>query len=551
MDRKGPKTTLLTLLLLLSCCAAGNGSEQDGTGERERGEEPSTLRGKGGVHASPIAGSWYPKDPEALRRLLDENLEKVPAPDPAEARGLIAVVVPHAGYAYSGRTAALAYKWIQQRRPKRILMIGPSHYADFQGVSFGNFESYETPLGRVAVDPAGRKILEACPLVGFHPEAHGKEHSLDIQVPFLQVVFPESRPSILPVLVGRLEEEDYPALARCLSELLDNETVLVVSSDFTHYGPRFGYVPFPYDGGVAEKIRHLDQGACDKILDLDRKGFLSYQEATGITVCGYRPIALLLELLPEDTRPVILDYTTSGQSTGDYRNSVSYCSLAFTRRGLWGSEARANGSGPVGERTMKEAKHPRRNSGAGETALTSAEKATLLRLARDTLEACLKDRKTPDARGGPYAITPALREHRGAFVTLKAQGKLRGCIGYIQPIEPLYEAVQQNAINAATRDSRFSPVKANELSTIEIEISALTPPVPVASCQDIVLGRHGIILKKGSHQAVFLPQVAPEQGWDLSETLRHLSLKAGLSGDDWRDPDAEFLVFTAEVIEAE
>ncbi len=549
MEKKDHRTTLLTLLLLLSCCTAGTGSEQGATGEQEREKGLSASRAQRDVHRSPIAGSWYPEDPEALRRLLEGTLEKVPVPDPAETGRLIAVVVPHAGYAYSGFTAAHAYKWIQQRRPKRILMIGPSHYADFRGVSFGDFESYETPLGRIAVDPTGRKILEACPLVGFHPEAHGKEHSLDIQVPFLQVIFPESPPSILPLLVGRLEEEDYPALAHCLNELLDKETVLVVSSDFTHYGPRFGYVPFPYEGGVAEKIRRLDQGAWDKILDLDREGFLSYHEATGITVCGCRPIALLLALLPEDTRPANLYYATSGQLTGDYRNSVSYYSLAFTRRALWVPEAGVSGSRPEGGRTMKKAKNTSRESAAGEAALTSAEKATLLRLARDTVEGYVKDRKTPDPRGGPYAITPALREHRGAFVTLKAHGKLRGCIGYIQPIEPLYEAVQQNAINAATRDSRFRPVKTDELSTIEIEISVLTPPAPVSSYQDIVPGRHGIILKKGSHQAVFLPQVAPEQGWDLPETLRHLSLKAGLSGDDWRDPDTEFLVFTAEVIE--
>jgi AmmeMemoRadiSam system protein B/AmmeMemoRadiSam system protein A len=546
MNKEIGKTSAFALIFLLSCCTMGNGSEQDGTGERARGKEPSALRGQGGVHVSPIAGSWYPNDPETLRRILEGNLEKAPAPDPAEIDRLIAVVVPHAGYAYSGFAAAHAYKWIQQRRPKRILMIGPSHYAAFRGVSFGDFESYETPLGRVAVDPGGRKLLETCPLVGFHPEAHAKEHSLDIQVPFLQVIFPESPPGILPLLVGRLEEEDYPVLARCLGELLDKETVLVVSSDFTHYGPRFGYVPFPYEGEVAEKIRHLDQGACGRILDLDRKGFLSYHEATGITVCGFRPIALLLELLPEGTRPSNLYYTTSGQLTGDYRNSVSYYSLAFTRHARWGSEGGAGGARPERGSTMKKTKPPEAKAG-----LTSAEKSTLLRLARDTVEKYVKDRKTPDPRGGPYAITPALREYRGAFVTLKTHGKLRGCIGYIQPIEPLYEAVQQNAINAATRDSRFRPVEPDELSTLEIEISVLTPPAPVSSYRNIVTGKHGIILKKGSHQAVFLPQVAPEQGWDLTETLRHLSLKAGLSGDDWQDPDAQFLVFTAEVIEEE
>jgi AmmeMemoRadiSam system protein B/AmmeMemoRadiSam system protein A len=542
MDGKGHKTSLLTLLLFLSCCTVGNGAEERGTGS-------SSSREAGGVHPSPIAGTWYPNDPGELRHLLKGFLEEAPVPDPAEASRLIAVVVPHAGYVYSGFTAAHAYKWIEQRRPARVLLIGPSHYAAFRGVSLGDYAFYETPLGRVPVDPEGRKKLKACPLVGFHPEAHEKEHSLDIQVPLLQVLFPESPPGILPLLVGDLEEEDYPELARCIRAVLDPETVLIVSSDFTHYGPRFGYVPFPLEAGAAEKIRQLDQGALEKILRLDRRGFLSYQETTGITLCGARPIALLLELLPEDSRPGTLHYTTSGRLTGDYRNSVSYCSLAFTGRTLWGSEARANDTGQGGGRTMKGTKKPSTTQTDTERALTSKEKATLLRLARDTLEAYVKDRKKPDARGGPYAITPALREDRGAFVTLKAHGKLRGCIGYIQPREPLYETVQQNAINASTRDSRFSPVKADELTSIEIEISALTPPAPVASYRDIVLGRHGIILKKGSRQAVFLPQVATEQGWDLPETLRHLALKAGLAGDDWQDPDTEFLVFTAEVFE--
>jgi AmmeMemoRadiSam system protein A len=196
---------------------------------------------------------------------------------------------------------------------------------------------------------------------------------------------------------------------------------------------------------------------------------------------------------------------------------------------------------------MRKGRNPSQGSEADRGSLTLSERATLLQIARDTVEEYVKKRKTPDLTSGRYEITPTLREHRGAFVTLKEHGELRGCIGYIQPIEPLCEAVQQNAINAAARDSRFAPVKPKELSSIKIEISALTAPAPVSSFRDIALGRHGIILKRGSHQAVFLPQVAPEQGWDLSETLRHLSLKAGLPEDAWKDPQAEFHVFTAEV----
>jgi hypothetical protein len=548
--RRSRRTAVLTLLVLLSCCSAGNGAEQKATPQRQQQRNmEAAAQGQGGVHRSPIAGSWYPEDPKTLRRLLEGYLEKAPAPDPAESNRLIAVVVPHAGYRYSGFTAAHAYKWIQQRRPRRIVLIGPSHYASFRGMSIGDYASYETPLGRVRVDPDGKRALKECPLVGFHPEAHNREHSQDIQVPLLQVIFPESTPPILPLLVGRLEEEDTPSLARCIRRILDHETILVVSSDFTHYGPRFGYVPFPYEEGVAEKIRRLDQGAFDTMLDLDREAFLSYAETTGITVCGQGPIALLLELLPEDTRPGTLHYATSGQLTGDYRNSVSYGSLAFTRGTLWDPKTGTTRPRPEEERTMKSKKHASGASEFGEAALTALEKATLLRLARHTVEGYVRNRKAPDPRKGSYTITPALRQHRGAFVTLKSHERLRGCIGYIQPREPLCDTVVQNAINAATRDSRFPPVKEGELSSIEIEISALTPPVPVSSYRDIVLGKHGVILKKGSHQAVFLPQVAPEQGWDLPETLRHLALKAGLADDDWKDSDTEFLVFTAEVFE--
>ncbi len=551
MEGKTRRTALLTLLLLLSCCTAGNGSEKGAKAEGDRESDSSAPAPRARVHPSPIAGSWYPEDPEELRRLLQGFLEKAPAPDPDEAGSLIAVLVPHAGYVYSGRTAADAYRWVGMRRPERVVMIGPSHHARFRGISFADYAFYETPLGRVPVDPAGREIMDACPLVGFHPKAHEREHSLDIQVPFLQVLFPESPPRILPLLVGELEESDYPELTRCLRTVLDNETLLIVSSDFTHYGRRFAYVPFPHGVGVAEKIHGLDEGALAKIRSLDRRGFLAYQKATGITVCGRLPIALLLELLPEDSRPVSLSYATSGQLTGDYRNSVSYCSLAFMRPARWQQTASAKDSSHGGTRTMKRKAKPPLASEANMKSLSASEKATLIRLARDTVEGYVRNRKAPDPKGGEYEITPALREHRGAFVTLKAHGKLRGCIGYIQPIEPLYETVQQNAINAATRDSRFSPVKPDELTTIEIEVSALTPPTAVDSYHDIILGRHGIILQRGSQKAVFLPQVAPEQGWDLPETLRHLAQKAGLSGDDWEDPDTEFLVFTAEVFEEE
>ena len=534
---------LLPFLAVLAALLAG-GCTKD-TASSAAG--PAAPAGTDRIHHTSLAGSWYPADPEALRRMIEEALEPLPAPDPEEAARLIALIVPHAGYAYSAGTAAYGYRFLQARRPRRVVLLGPSHRTSFRGVSFGDFNAYETPLGRVRVDPEAARRMGLCPLVAFHESAHLWEHSVDIQIPFLQVLFPDAPPVIVPLLVGRLEEADYPVLAAWLRPLLDDRTVLVVSSDFTHYGPRYGYTPFPHSQRVSDALRSLDEGAFSAILGLSRAAFLAYQARTGITVCGRGPIAELLELLPPGTQPRQLHYATSVERTGDDRNSVSYAAFAFFREAGWAAPASHPTAGTGEKPAMKQDQDRATGSRGQGHGLTREEELTLLRLARDTLDAKVRRKRLPDVADGPYAITPALRQRRGAFVTLKKHQALRGCIGYIQPIAPLVESVQQNTVNAATRDSRFPTVRPDELGDIEIEISALTPPQRVGSYRDIELGKHGIILRKGGAQAVFLPQVATEQGWDLAETLRHLARKAGLPADAWKDPDTEFHVFTAEV----
>ena len=183
--------------------------------------------------------------------------------------------------------------------------------------------------------------------------------------------------------------------------------------------------------------------------------------------------------------------------------------------------------------------------------LTRAERTALLHLARDTLDRYVRTGRRPDPDAPAYGVTPRLQEKHGAFVTLKKDGKLRGCIGYIHPSDPLVNAVQENTVNACSRDTRFSPVEPDELEDIHVEISVLSVPVPVPSYGHIEIGRHGIVLKSGSRRAVFLPQVAVEQGWDLEETLRQLAQKAGLASGAWNASDTEYEVFTAEVIEEE
>ncbi len=545
--------TVLFLVLAPAGCQGSPGREKGQTPEETRRtaheaaqvrEKPSADR----VHKTTLAGTWYPESPEELRTTIERYLAEVVLPESLPAGALAGLVVPHAGYRYSGTIAACGYRLLTEARPRRVVLIGPSHRSGFRGVALSDCGVFETPLGRVQVDlEASHRLLE-CPLVRVDPEAHRFEHSVDIQLPFLQVALPGESFRILPLLVGTLLEDDYAVLGTVLTGLLDEAAVLVVSSDFTHYGPRYGYVPFPAGGSVSEQLRRLDEGAWSHALELDRKAFDSYCRKTGATVCGARAIGLLLETLSGRSRGCLLCYGTSADVTGEFDNVVGYAALAFFRTGTTPARARE----PIGKEPGSMKKEPSAISAEkpeDETFLTSSEKQTLLRLARDTLESYVREGRTPDPLGGDYEITDNLRTPRGAFVTLKKHGALRGCIGYILPREPLYVAVQENAVNAACRDSRFPRVRPEELDGIEIEISALSTPRPVASYRDIRIGVHGILLRKGGAQAVFLPQVAPEQGWGLAETLTKLSLKAGLSRDAWKDPDTHFSVFTAEVFE--
>ena len=305
--------------------------------------------------------------------------------------------------------------------------------------------------------------------------------------------------------------------------------LLIASSDFTHYGERFSYLGPPggeFGPGAAKgRLQGLLDRAWEFIAVRDAEGFLRHKVETRDTICGYLPIALLLKMVPEETSPQLLGTAMSGEMTGSYAESVSYLSAAFA--GLWPYLGVA---------------------GAG--ALTEEEKSVLLRLARQQLEAFVtrQERLQPETMG--VALTPRLEADSGTFVTLKQQGRLRGCIGNIMAVKPLFQAVLDNAVNAAHFDRRFKPVGTDELDGISVEVSVLTPPTVQPDWRDFVLGRDGLILSKAGASAVFLPQVAVEQGWTLEETLVHLSNKAGLGPDGWRN-GATFQAFGAIVFHEE
>jgi AmmeMemoRadiSam system protein B/AmmeMemoRadiSam system protein A len=489
------------------------------------------------IRESALAGGWYPADPAQLQREVDTYLAGAEVATPqAPIRALIA---PHAGYAYSGPTAGAVFSLVKGRSYKRVLVLAPSHYGKFRGLAVAEVDAFHTPLGDVPVDLESVQALRSSPLVRADADVHAPEHSIEIELPLLQRALQPGW-HLVPVLVGGLDAQDYQIAADLLRPLADDATLVVVSSDFTHYGYRFNYLPFPPDSLVEGRIRTLDDGAISQIQTKDAEGFLGYHDETGITICGFRPIGILLRMLGPGAEVHRIAYGTSGDLTGDWGNSVSYVGMAVT-----GLQPLSAGGGAIDEgATPERAKEP--EPAAGEP-MTEADLRLLHRLAILALEAAVLGPSTErDEQVGQAidALPARLREPAGVFVTLKRQGALRGCIGYIEPREPLYRAVLANGDNAARHDPRFPPVQASELEELDVEVSVLTPPRPIASWEEFRVREDGIVLSKDGRRAVFLPEVAAERGWTKEETLAHLAVKAGLLADDWRD-GASFSVFTS------
>jgi len=470
------------------------------------------------VLRSSLAGKWYTADPVLLSSQIAGFLDDV-EDEPLE--DLCALILPHAGYRWSGPTAAWGVKQIAGRSFRRVVVIGPTHHVGMENVaSVPDATHYVTPLGEVPLDVDFLAALRTHAYFQNIPAAHENEHSVQIEVPLLQKALGEFQ--LVPIVVGSLDRNVARAMANVLAGMIDAETFVIVSSDFTHYGSNFSYLPFRAE--VADNLKKLDMEAFAALEDRAGDAFPKFLARTRNTICGRHAIQILLDMLAPDAKTHLLKYDSSGRISGDFTNSVSYFSIAFT--GSWAAPELSPASRP--------------------SALTSDDRGRLLLLARKTLKCALEDARLPAAEELGIEITDAMRAPRGAFVTLNKDGQLRGCVGTLYPTRPLFRAVMIQALSAALRDRRFRPVDAAEVSALDIEISVLTQPKSVASREDIMIGRHGIILRKDGRSAVFLPQVAPQQGWDLPTTLSRLSRKAGLLEDAWKN-GASFKVFEADV----
>ncbi len=461
-----------------------------------------------GIRQPVWAGIFYPADKAELnstiKKLLNEARTTGIKPSSSKLKALI---MPHAGYVYSGLTAAHAALALENQKITKIILMGPDHRVGFPGIALTNLTAYQTPLGRIDIHPDADILRRQPELFKPCPASDQKEHSLEVILPFLQYMLPEFK--IIPLVFGT--GVNSAQLANTLEPLLNDYTLLVASSDLSHY--------LDYSGARAR-----DNETIDMILKLDSSRLTPLSNRA----CGAVPIAVIIELAGKlNWQPVLLNYTNSGDNAGNKDRVVGYGAIAF-----YGDNAMDN-----------------------KNLLTNEQGQALVRLARWTI----KSRFTPGEATKPQIADlqdPAFQKKQGTFVTLKINGQLRGCIGSLSAHETILEGIKRNALNAAFNDFRFRPLQEEELNQINIEISLLSEPQPLeyTDADDIVAklrpGVDGVILKIAGQSATFLPQVW-EQLPTTEEFLGHLCAKAGLSPDAWRTAKPEIETYQVQYFSEE
>ncbi len=445
-----------------------------------------------------VAGMFYPASKSALLSEIKSYLTQASV---KKIDNIKMIISPHAGYIYSGPVAAYGYKAIEGNSYENVFIFAPSHRAQFSGISVYDGEGYKTPLGIVKINrDIVKKLIESSDLINFHYDAHIYEHSLEVQLPFLQVVIKNDF-KLVPSLVGTHNIKELLEVAKIVNDFIGENDLIVLSTDLSHY----------YN---SLKAQELDRVAIEDIKNLDIEKFYNDIAQGKAEACGFGPliIGMAIAKLRGWNNCEVLKYADSGDVSGDKSQVVGYVScVIFTN--------------------------------SEDFTLDEYEKDTLHKIAFEAIKSKLERRPF----SLEYEITPNLAQKRGAFVTLHKYGELRGCIGNIIGIEPLHETVKNMAIAAAFEDPRFRPLQKEELKDIDIEISVLSPLKRIKNPDEIVVGKHGIYIRKGFYSGLLLPQVATEYNWDRYTFLDQTCLKAGLNPGCWKEPDTEIYIFSALV----
>jgi hypothetical protein len=440
-----------------------------------------------------VSGTFYPADKKELRETVEGFLAK--AKKGQRGGKLIALISPHAGYRFSGQVAAYGYKEIKDSGIKKVILLGPSHHSAFKGASVYTKGSFRTPLGDVKIDETrAARLLDEQADIRFYPEAYEKEHSIEVQLPFLQTVLKDF--TVVPILIGSPTKQTFEHLVSGVTDMLDEETLIIASSDLSHY----------HDYAKAKEMDGKIISAIERLSVMDTAQLLQNGEAE---LCGMFPVVIAIEAAKRygATQGILFNSANSGDVSDEKGRVVGYASAGLFR-----------------------------------SPYTEEEKRELLALARNAITEYVRSGKILEVE----MKDPKLRADGAVFVTIKEKGSLRGCIGHVQAVMPLYQSVIKNAIAASSGDPRFPPMNKEELTDMEIEVSVLSPLMPVKDVKDIRVGKHGLVIRKGQQSGLLLPQIPAEFGWDRETFLEQLCAKAGLPKGSWKDADLHF--FTAEII---
>lgn len=496
-------------------------------------------------HTAHLPEGWYTKNSQALDAELAAYLAIASTTDTKTTQSPLvrALIVPHAGYYYSGLCAATAYEQLLEHGQKnttinRVIILAPAHTRYFTVAALPHYKHYQTPLGSLQVDQNICAALAEHDGFRYHPEAHETEHALEMQLPFIQKTIANC--SIVPLILGVQDNDSIKQISAALKPFIDANTLIIATSDFVHYGKSFYYTPFVSE--IADNIRELDSMAINAILRQNYADFCTFVEDSRATICGRHPITLLLALLNSNSLGAVQANCTSYYTSCHMQQARTQNNIAINK--LYQSLPDATvQSGSVSYAAIsfvsKDFITPQ---------LSAYEQQALLALARRTIKNQFATIPLPADLLTPLQ-TPNLTQACGAFVTLyNPDLSLRGCIGHLSTQEPLYKTIIAMSQAAAFHDARFKPVTQAEVETLKINITILSTPQAITNLNEIVLGKHGIILNKAinngtmTKSAVFLPKIPIEQGWDLTTTLEHLSVKAGLDAHAWQQ-DCSLLIF--------
>ncbi|MBI9037984.1 MAG: AmmeMemoRadiSam system protein B [Bacteroidales bacterium] len=492
---------LLLLLVINYSCNSQN--DMKNTNKKLIDRQPYCTRG------------FYPSTKTELERTLNKLFTDAVADK--HFKNVRAIIAPHAGLVFSGETAASAFNQIDcEKEYKNIFVIASSHSLRYKGASIYNIGNYITPMGTVNVDiPLATKLINENDIFCFNNQAHQQEHSLEIELPFLQHILNYDF-KIIPVLLGTNSAKDCKKIAEVLKPYFNEDNLFVISSDFSHY-PSYSNA-IEIDGLTAKAIEsNSPENLLETLESNSDKGIFNL----ATSLCGWTSVLTLL-YITENTSGIEynpIQYKNSGDSPyGEKDRVVGYYSFAVTQKS-------------------------NKTSSNSDFELNEKDKKDLLSIARKTITSYITKNVIPDF--DPMNYSENLNKKCGAFVTLHNDGNLRGCIGRFSTEESLIKVVKDMAISSSTQDSRFPRVNADEIDQLDIEISVLTPMKKIDSIDEIELGKHGIYIKKGYSSGTFLPQVATETGWTLDEFVGHCSRdKAGIGWKGWKNAD----IYTYEAI---